>query len=162
VPFLVLGGTALGTGRGETISPVLVRPMTWHWVVAIADDGLSTPEVYREVDRQRAALISPPSLGTPDDLMAALRQKDPEVLAAALGNDMQAAALTLRPELARTLDAGTAAGALIAMISGSGPTCLYLASDAVHAARIAATVLSAGVCRKTLVATGPVPGARVI
>jgi 4-diphosphocytidyl-2-C-methyl-D-erythritol kinase len=162
VPFLVLGGTALGTGRGEIISPVLVRPITWHWVIAIADGGLSTPEVYREVDRQRAALTAPAALGSPDDLMAALRQKDPEVLADALGNDMQSASLALRPELERTLAVGRDAGALAAMISGSGPTCLYLAADQVHAAGIAAAVLEAGVCRKTLVATGPVAGARVI
>ena len=60
---------------------MLARPTTWHWVVAIAETGLSTPEVYREVDRQRAALLAPPALEAPDDLMAALRQKDPEVLA---------------------------------------------------------------------------------
>ena len=162
VPFLVLGGTALGTGRGETISPVLVRPTTWHWVLAFADEGLSTPEVYREVDRQRAALLAPPALESPDDLMAALRQRDPEVLADVLGNDMQAAALTLRPELARTLEVGTQAGALASMISGSGPTCLFLAGDAGHAEFIAATVGAAGVCRTTKIAFGPVPGARVI
>jgi 4-diphosphocytidyl-2-C-methyl-D-erythritol kinase len=162
VPFLVLGGTALGTGRGEVISPVLVRPNTWHWVLAFADGGLSTPEVYREVDRQRAALLSPPALESPDDLMTALRQRDPEILAEMLGNDMQAAALTLRPELARTLEAGTNAGALKSMISGSGPTCLFLASDAGHAEYIAAAVASAGVCRGTTVAFGPVPGARIV
>ena len=133
VPFLVLGGTALGTGRGEIVSPVLARANTWHWVVAIADTGLSTPDVYREVDRQRAALLGPAALGAPDELMAALRQRDPEVLAEAMGNDMQAAALTLRPELAQTLATGTEAGALAAMISGSGPTCIFLASDAGHA-----------------------------
>jgi 4-diphosphocytidyl-2-C-methyl-D-erythritol kinase len=141
---------------------VLVRPTTWHWVLAIAAEGLSTPDVYREVDRQRAALLGAPPLGMPDDLMTALRQRDPEVLAETLGNDMQAAALTLRPELARTLDVGTGAGALAAMISGSGPTCLFLARDAGHAATLAAAVLAEGVCHRTLVATGPVPGARVV
>ncbi len=162
VPFLVLGGTALGTGRGEVISPVLARPTTWHWVVAISETGLSTPEVYREVDRQRAALLAPPALEAPDDLMAALRQKDPEVLAAALGNDMEAAAISLRPELARTLETGMQAGALAAMISGSGPTCIYLAADAGHADYVAAAITAAEVCRNVLVATGSVPGARVI
>jgi 4-diphosphocytidyl-2-C-methyl-D-erythritol kinase len=162
VPFLVLGGTALGTGRGETVNPVLARANTWHWVAAIATNGLSTPEVYREVDRQRDALLSPPPLGTPDELMAALRQRDPEVLAASLGNDMQSAALALRPELTRTLEAGTDAGALAAMISGSGPTCVFLARDAGHAAFIASEVSAGGVCRTALAASGPVPGARVL
>jgi 4-diphosphocytidyl-2-C-methyl-D-erythritol kinase len=162
VPFLVLGGTALGTGRGEIVSPVLARATTWHWVIATADEGLSTPDVYREVDRQRAAVIGPPPLGEPDELMAALRQRDPAVLAELLGNDMQAAALTLRPELADTLAAGRDAGALTAMISGSGPTCLYLARDAGHAASVAAALNTADVCRQAVVATGPVPGARVI
>ena len=118
-------------------------------MVAIADGGLSTPEVYRELDRQRAArLARRRRSGAPDELMAALRQRDPEVLADALGNDMQAAALALRPELADTLDAGTDAGALAAMISGSGPTCVFLARDAAHAARRRRRARPhAGVCR---------------
>jgi 4-diphosphocytidyl-2-C-methyl-D-erythritol kinase len=162
VPFLVLGGTALGTGRGEVVSPVLARANTWHWVVAIADTGLSTPDVYREVDRQRAALLGPAPLGAPDELMAALRQRDPEVLAEAMGNDMQVAALTLRPELSQTLATGTEAGALAAMISGSGPTCIFLATDAGHAAHLVAVLTEAGVCRVATAAVGPVPGARVL
>jgi 4-diphosphocytidyl-2-C-methyl-D-erythritol kinase len=162
VPFLVLGGTALGTGRGEIVSPVLARANTWHWVVAIAETGLSTPDVYREVDRQRAALLGPAPLGAPDELMAALRQRDPEVLAEAMGNDMQAAALTLRPELSQTLAVGTQAGALAAMISGSGPTCIFLATDAGHAAHVAGKLTEAGVCRVATAAVGPVPGARAL
>jgi len=162
VPFLVLGGTALGTGRGETISPVLARPTAWHWVLAFATGGLSTPEVYRELDRQRDALLAPAPLGAPDDLMAALRQRDPGVLAAALGNDMQAAALALRPELGDVLDAGTDAGALAGMISGSGPTCLFLARDAAHASLLASTLAATPVCRSAVAVTGPVPGARVL
>jgi 4-diphosphocytidyl-2-C-methyl-D-erythritol kinase len=161
VPFLVLGGTALGTGRGEAVSPVLARPNIWHWVVATAMHGMSTPEVYREVDRQRAGGIGPPPLGPPDALIAALRQRDPRVLAAALGNDMQAAALTLRPELGQTLSTGTRAGALAAMLSGSGPTCAFLATDEAHADSIAAALVAAKVCRAAVALTGPVPGARV-
>lgn len=162
VPFLVLGGTALGTGRGEAVSPVLARATAWHWVIATADGGLSTPEVYGELDRQRAAMLAPAPLDAPDALMAALRQHDPGVLAAALGNDMQVAALALRPELGNTLQAGTDAGALAAMVSGSGPTCVFLASDAAHGAVIAGQLDGAGVCRAAVVASGPVPGARVV
>jgi 4-diphosphocytidyl-2-C-methyl-D-erythritol kinase len=162
VPFLVHGGTALGTGRGETVSPVLARSTTWHWVVAVADEGLSTPAVYAELDRLRHSAPGEPRLGPPDELLAALRQRDPAVLAAALGNDMQAAALSLRPALAGTLTAGHKAGALAGLVSGSGPTCVFLASDGVHAAALAAELGAGDTCRTALVATGPVPGARVV
>lgn len=162
VPFLVLGGTALGTGRGEAVSPVLARANTWHWVIATAHGGLSTPDVYRELDRRRETGVAAEPLGAPDALMAALRQRDPAVLAAALGNDMQLAALALRPELGETLAAGTAAGALAAMMSGSGPTCVFLARDAADAARIAAELDASPVCRAAIAVTGPVAGARVL
>jgi 4-diphosphocytidyl-2-C-methyl-D-erythritol kinase len=161
VPFLVYGGTALGTGRGESVSPVLVRPVNWHWVVALADGGLSTPQVYRELDRLRGTGAAPPPLGSADDLLAALRQRDPRVLAHALGNDLEAAALSLRPSLAATLKAGEAAGALAGIVSGSGPTCVFLAATAADAERVAEELTAAGVCRAVRVAQGPVAGARV-
>src|SRR5262245_39710905 len=85
VPFLVLGGTALGTGRGETVNPVLAPGNAWHWVIAVADSGLSTPDVYAELDRMRAAGLAPPSVGPPGEILAALRQRDPAVLAKTLG-----------------------------------------------------------------------------
>ncbi len=162
VPFLVHGGTALGTGRGETVSPVLARPVNWHWVVAIAEVGLSTPAVYAELDRLRDRGAAEAPLGAPDELLGALRQRDPAVLAAALGNDMQAAALSLRPSLAGTLAAGQKAGALAAMVSGSGPTCLFLARDAGHASALATELSDSDTCRTALTATGPVAGARVV
>ncbi len=160
VPFLVLGGTALGTGRGEVLSPVLVRPVTWHWVIAVADAGLSTPAVYQHLDELRAAGKAGPPLADPDELLAALRQKDPAVLAGCLANDMQVAALSLRPELAATLSAGEAAGALGGIVSGSGPTCVFLARDNSHANAVADALESSGTCARALVATGPVAGAR--
>jgi 4-diphosphocytidyl-2-C-methyl-D-erythritol kinase len=161
VPFLVLGGTALGTGRGESVSPVLATGHAWHWVVAIADDGLPTPAVYAELDRLRHN-GSHIDAGTPDELMAALRQQDPAVLAAALANDLQPAALSLRPQLAATLEAGVAAGALGGLVSGSGPTCVFLAGDARHAAAIANELENSGLCRAARTALGPVAGARVV
>ncbi|WP_250027860.1 4-(cytidine 5'-diphospho)-2-C-methyl-D-erythritol kinase [Paractinoplanes maris] len=161
VPFLLHGGTALGTGRGEAISPILARPTTWHWVVAVADAGLSTPDVYRKLDELRAGSWPPKALGDADELMSALRQRDPEVLGAALGNDLQPAALALRPELADVLKAGSEAGAVTGLVSGSGPTCVFLATDAAHAGRVAAGLNAAGVCREAVTARGPMPGARV-
>ncbi|MDG4833427.1 4-(cytidine 5'-diphospho)-2-C-methyl-D-erythritol kinase [Solwaraspora sp. WMMD1047] len=162
VPFLVYGGTALGTGRGETVSPVLARPTTWHWVVAVADGGIATPAAYAELDRLRAGYAAPEPLAAPDGLLAALRQRNPRVLAASLGNDLQAAALSLRPALADTLAAGTAAGALAGMVSGSGPTCVFLAADAAHADQVADSLAASGHCRAAWPATGPVAGARVV
>ncbi|RZU50325.1 4-diphosphocytidyl-2-C-methyl-D-erythritol kinase [Krasilnikovia cinnamomea] len=162
VPFLLHGGTALGTGHGEAVSPILARPTTWHWVVAIADGGLATPEVYRELDRLRAGGSAPVALGPADALMAALRQRDPAVLGAVLGNDLQAAALALRPHLADVLKTGAEAGALAGIVSGSGPTCVFLTADGAHAQTVAAALADAGVCREAVTARGPMPGARVI
>ncbi|BBH64823.1 4-diphosphocytidyl-2-C-methyl-D-erythritol kinase [Actinoplanes sp. OR16] len=162
VPFLLHGGTALGTGHGEAVSPILARPTAWHWVVAVADGGLSTPAVYRELDSLRDSSWPPAALDGPDQLMSALRQRDPEVLGAALGNDLQAAALSLRPQLADVLKAGHEAGAIAGIVSGSGPTCVFLAADAGHAQRVAAGLNAAGVCLEAVTARGPQPGARVI
>jgi 4-diphosphocytidyl-2-C-methyl-D-erythritol kinase len=159
IPFLVLGGTALGTGRGELVSPVLAGSKGWHWVLAVAAEGLSTPEVYRTYDRIGGGTTVD---GPPDELLAALRQRDPAVLARALDNDLQAAALHLRPELNETLDAGMSAGALAGMVSGSGPTCVFLAEDARHSAQIAAQLEASEVCHAVRTAMGPVPGARVL
>jgi 4-diphosphocytidyl-2-C-methyl-D-erythritol kinase len=159
VPFLLHGGTALGTGRGEAVSPVLARAHKWHWVVAFAEGGLSTPEVYRELDRLRAVSQAPEPLESPDALLAALRQRDPAVLGKALGNDLEAAAVSLRPELAMTLEAGRTAGAYAALVSGSGPTCVFLAGDEVHADEIADAV--GPHARAVVHASGPVPGARI-
>lgn len=162
VPFLVLGGTALGSGRGDTVTPVLASGHQWHWCVAIADGGLSTPVVYRRLDELRDAGTAPAPIGAPDEILGALRQRDPAVLAKALYNDMAPAALSLRPALRDVLDAGDAAGALASLVSGSGPTCVFLARDASHATAIAAAMESSGTCREARVAHGPVAGARLI
>jgi 4-diphosphocytidyl-2-C-methyl-D-erythritol kinase len=141
---------------------VLASGHTWHWVVALAPRGLATPSVYRELDHLRDYGAAPGPAGAPDRLLAALRQRDPGVLAAALGNDLQPAALSLRPELRRTLDAGCGAGALAAIVSGSGPTCVFLASDSRHAEALAKELVDSGTCRAAQAAYGPVAGARVV
>jgi 4-diphosphocytidyl-2-C-methyl-D-erythritol kinase len=163
VPFSLLGGVALGSGRGEQLSPVLARTPS-HWVLGIAGDGLSTPAVYAELDRLRAAGAVPQ--GTPmtpvEPVITALRGGAPSDLADALGNDLQAAALALRPELGRALRAATAAGALAALVSGSGPTVAALAPDEQSAVRLAAELAGAGVFRTVRAVHGPVPGARLV
>ena len=131
-------------------------------MVAVADGGLSTPVVYQELDRLRGSGTAELPLGPADELLAALRQRDPAVLAAALGNDLQGAALSLRPALAGTLAAGRKAGGLAGLVSGSGPTCVFLTKSAAHAATLATELTDSGTCRSALVATGPVAGARVV
>ncbi|WP_370944695.1 4-(cytidine 5'-diphospho)-2-C-methyl-D-erythritol kinase [Amycolatopsis sp. cg5] len=160
VPFALYGGTALGTGRGERLVPVLTRH-TFHWVIAFDQKGLSTPRVYGEIDRLRAE-GDPPRIGSHAPLVEALSSGDPRQLALLLGNDLQAAAVSLRPGLRRTLRAGVNAGALSGIVSGSGPTCAFLCADAQSALEVAAELSGAGVCRTVRVAHGPVPGARVI
>ncbi|HYN92477.1 MAG TPA: 4-(cytidine 5'-diphospho)-2-C-methyl-D-erythritol kinase [Pilimelia sp.] len=162
VPFLVHGGTALGTGRGEAVSPVLVRPNSWHWVLAVAAGGLATPAVYQELDRLRAVGAAPPPVGTADGLLTALRRREPSALAGVLVNDLQPAALSLRPELSATLRAGEEAGALAGLVSGSGPTCVFLVKDAGRAGELAKALEDSGTCRAAWPVHGPVHGARVL
>src|SRR5690349_19789408 len=148
VPFALHGGTALGTGRGEELATVLARN-TFHWVLAFAEGGLSTPAVFAEIDRLRAAedRDAPPRLEDPEPVLAALASGDPAQLAPLLGNDLQPAALSLDPRLRRTLRAGTDAGALAGIVSGSGPTCAFLCSSASSAVDVATVMAGEGVCR---------------
>ncbi len=163
VPFSLLGGVALGTGRGEQLAPVLAG-RAWHWVLGIAGAGLSTPAVYAELDRLRAAGRVPEGaeLLTAEPVIAALRSGPAAALAAALANDLQAPALALRPELRRALQAVTGAGALGALVSGSGPTVAALAPDHAAAVRLAASLAGEGLFRTVRVVSGPVPGARLV
>lgn len=159
VPFSLVGGVALGRGRGELLTP-LEAGGSFSWVFAVADGGLSTPAVYAECDRLRGTTPVPdpePSAA----LLEALRTGDAAALAAAVSNDLQPAAVSLRPSLAATLAAGEEAGALAAMVSGSGPTTAFLAADAAGAEKIADALRSSGTCRAVRVAAGPVAGATV-
>ncbi len=160
VPFALAGGTALGTGRGDRLSPVLARTPL-HWVLALSDVGLSTPAVFAELDRLRAA-GSPPRVEDVQAMLTALTSGNPVQVAAALANDLQAAAISLRPELRRTLRAGVSAGALGGVVSGSGPTVALLCADAPAAADVAAELAGSGTCRAVRIASGPAPGAKVV
>src|SRR5215211_4555163 len=122
---------------------------------------MSTPQVYEELDRLRAG-STPQRVGAVEPVLEALASGDPRQLALLLGNDLQAAAISLRPALRRTLRAGVSAGALVGMVSGSGPTCAFLCADGNAAVRVAAELAGVGVCRTVRVAHGPVPGARII
>lgn len=160
VPFALHGGMALGTGRGERLTPVLGHGRT-SWVLALAEAGLSTPQVYAELDRQRED--GPVRLASdPGPVLAALRADDPVQLGQAMVNDLQPAALALRPALRRVLDAGRELGAVGALVSGSGPTVALLCRDESSSVALAAALAGHGVCRAVRRADGPVPGARVV
>jgi 4-diphosphocytidyl-2-C-methyl-D-erythritol kinase len=158
VPFALLGGTALGSGRGEEVVPALARG-TYHWVLAFAHQGLSTPAVYGRFD-QLSPDAAPPEV--PDDLMNALRSGDPKLLGAALSNDLQEAALDLQPRLRQVLEAGLEYGAVGAVISGSGPTCAFLAASETAAVDLTVALSTDGLCRDVRRVSGPVVGARVV
>ncbi len=179
VPFALMGGTAVGLGRGDRLSPALATGR-FEWVIVLAEGGLSTPAVYRELDRlrTRSAAIGHPSTGAirlaptagPHDddadpvvatgVLHALRAGDAEDLAGHLHNDLQEAALSLRPELSDVLDLGDRAGALAGIVSGSGPTVAFLAADLESALELQVTLSAAGY--SALHVHGPVPGARLI
>ncbi|MGI5139462.1 MULTISPECIES: 4-(cytidine 5'-diphospho)-2-C-methyl-D-erythritol kinase [unclassified Streptomyces] len=160
VPFSLVGGAALGTGRGERLSALDVGGV-FHWVFAMADRGLSTPAVFREFDRLNEGVRIPEPVAS-QDLLDALAKGDAEALAAAVSNDLQPAALSLFPELADTLAAGRAAGALAGLVSGSGPTTALLAPDASAAQKIAEALTASGTCRSARVAVSPAVGAIVV
>ncbi len=164
VPFALLGGTALGTGRGDQVTPVLARG-EFHWVLAVAARGLSTPGVYAELDRMRAdGRLAATDLGTgvPDDLAAALLAGDPAALGASLANDLQAPALALRPDLGPVVRLAEDHGALGVLVSGSGPTVAVLVSGSDQALELAVALTASGVADDVRRVTGPVPGARQV
>ncbi|OQD55713.1 4-(cytidine 5'-diphospho)-2-C-methyl-D-erythritol kinase [Streptomyces phaeoluteigriseus] len=160
VPFSLVGGAALGVGRGERLTELEVGGI-FHWVFAMAGRGLSTPAVFREFDRLAEGLDIPEPVAS-RELLDALAKGDPDALAAAVSNDLQPAALSLFPELADTLAAGETAGALTGLVSGSGPTTAFLARDAAAAERIAEALRASGTCRSVRTASGPAPGATVV
>jgi 4-diphosphocytidyl-2-C-methyl-D-erythritol kinase len=147
VPFSLLGGTAIGVGRGEVLTKVKDGPAL-HWVMTPNPAGLSTPQVYRQLDVMRvnqgidvSALEAPE---VPEELLEALAAGDVSAVAKLMHNDLEIAAVEMLPELAETLEAGRKAGSLRSMVSGSGPTIAHLAKNAIHAEQIATRLLAAG------------------
>jgi 4-diphosphocytidyl-2-C-methyl-D-erythritol kinase len=166
VPFPLAGGNAMGSGRGEQLAPVLARG-TFHWVFAISDRGMSTPEVFRELDHIRSADGGDPAdpshaAEVSPELMAALRSGDPKALGAALHNDLEVAAFSLRPELRDLRDAGVEYGALGGIVSGSGPTVAFLTESHEASLDLSVSLAAADLCRDIRRAKGPVHGAQVV
>ena len=160
VAFALLGGTAVGRGRGEQLTPALAPATQYHWVLAFADGQLSTPAVYAPLDRLRR--VVPPEAALDAALMSALRSGDASRVGQRLSNDLQPAALSLFPALRKTLTAGLELGALGALVAGSGPTCVFLAASAERALELAVSLSGAGVCRSVARVSGPAPGAAVV
>lgn len=160
VPFALTGGTAMGSGRGDQLMPVLGRGR-YHWVFALGEVGLSTPKVYAECDRLRAsARVPEPVPSAP--MMTALRSGDAVSLGRALSNDLQRAACSLQPRLEEVLRTGLEYGALGGIVSGSGPTVAFLVSDNEHALDLAVALTASGVAPSVKRAIGPVPGAHLV
>ena len=160
VPFSICGGVAIGTGRGDQITPALAKG-SYNWVLALSGQGLATPSVYQECDRLREGLsIAPPVVSEP--LMQALRAGDAKALGKALTNELQPAACSLRPALRLVLDVGVDYGALGGIVSGSGPTVAFLVSDDDHAMDLTVALSSSGVVSSVVRASGPTNGARII
>ena len=164
VPFALHGGTAVGTGRGDQLSPALARGR-FDWVLVTSPHGLSTPTVYGRLDtirdEEEALADDPPlSLDVPIPVLQALRAGDPAQLADSLLNDLQVAAVFDRPDLEETIRAGVDAGALHGIVSGSGPTVALLCADPETAQDVQSALQRSG--REALHVHGPVPGARIM
>ena len=158
MPFALIGGTALGTGRGEIVEPV-ADVGTWWWVLVPSTEGMSTPDVYGHFDK-----LFPDASETPPDaeaVLGALRTGQPESLARALHNDLQEPAIDLRPELGTLIARGESEGALRGLVSGSGPTVVFLAESADHARDLAGAMMRSG-REVVLVANGAVAGAHLV
>lgn len=135
VPFGLYGGVALGTGRGDLIEPLKAAPGPYYWTFALQDEGLSTAAVFKHFD---ATVQAPPAADMPpEQLLAALEAGDVAEVSRHIRNDLQATAIDLRPELGQLIDLAKKAGALAAMVSGSGPTVAALSSSRAVAERVA-------------------------
>lgn len=163
VPFALHGGTAIGLGRGDILSPVLATGH-FEWVLVTCDQGLSTPEVFTQLDRHRAEhsldIETVPVEPTVEpELLHALRAGCAVALAEYVRNDLQAAALQLKPELGDVLEFGETHGALAGIVSGSGPTVAFLVED--DTAALALVDAFTAERRKAMRVMSPVHGARV-
>ena len=157
VPFALMGSVALGTGVGEKLI-ALEMETELHIVLITCEGGLSTPMVYQRLDelRKEEDLVPEFTPPTPVDLIDALAQGDVSAIARLAHNDLQRAALSLKPELQETITRALSAGALTALVSGSGPTIFAIAESEDSAKKIAAEFGD-----RALVTSGPAVGARL-
>ncbi|MBE7371267.1 4-(cytidine 5'-diphospho)-2-C-methyl-D-erythritol kinase [Dermacoccus barathri] len=160
VPFALTGGTALGTGRGEQIVPVLATG-TFEWLFALTHEGLSTPSVYAECDRLREGEDVPEPQPS-DSLLASLRSGDVHGVALAMHNDLESAAMSLMPSLRPLMEMGLEMGALCALVSGSGPTVAFLLKDRQDAVALRRVLEAGGLADDFVHASSTPHGAQVL
>lgn len=158
IPFSLVGGMELGRGRGDDLTTVLSRG-DYHWVFVLSDAGLSTPAVYKRYDELD---LAQPDFSVSAELLQAVAAGEIKTAAGFFENDLAAAALNLRPDLRRVLKAGVEAGAWAAIVSGSGPTCAFLAKSESAALDLSIELQASGLVRRTVLANGPVIGTHVL
>jgi len=160
VPFALVGGTAVGLGVGDQLTPAISKTPL-HWVLVTSDYGLSTPEVYRTLDGIRLRDgIDPDQPDIDPGILGAMRSGDALRLAPLLHNDLQQASIELAPALGDILETGKAAGALAGIVSGSGPTIAFLTRSSGHAAELESLLVTEGLQAATV--HGPTHGARIV
>lgn len=160
VPFMLHGGCAIGTSRGDVLAPVMTRGV-FHWVFGTFNDGLSTAAVYERTDNLRGPDFSN-APNVPAEVLSAITQGDSAALGLLLRNDLQTAAITMKPVLSGALEFGLDHGALGAIVSGSGPTCAFLVKDEIAAIDLVVALSSSGLVDNAVRAHGPVHGARLV
>ncbi len=159
VPFSLMGGCALGTGRGEQLAPTLCKG-SYEWVFALAHGGLSTAKVFADYDLYSAAQTTPRMIV--DGLMTGLASHDLNAVRVGMCNDLEHSAIRLHPPIRETLEEGLHIGGISSIVSGSGPTVAFLCADDEDAVNLAVGLSSFTSVRSVLRAKGPVPGARVL
>ncbi|KJL21594.1 4-diphosphocytidyl-2-C-methyl-D-erythritol kinase [Microbacterium azadirachtae] len=171
VPFALMGGTAVGSGRGDVLTPALSRGR-YEWVLVLDDEGLSTPSVYRAFDlvmaedlqadpARHAQRRSADPVQVPPSFFEALLSGDPFALGQSLRNQLQAGSFRLRPQLEELIDRVRDSTAVVGgIVSGSGPTVAFLCESATGADAVAERLREQG--RTALRAHGPVRGAHVV
>ncbi|MEI2703000.1 MAG: hypothetical protein V9E83_11435 [Baekduia sp.] len=144
VPSQIRPGRVLATGAGELLErvPGVVR---YGAVVVPSDRGLSTADVYREADALGIPRTAAQLAAGYEQVRAALPDLPDELCV----NELEPAALSLRPDLQQTIDALTGLGADRALVSGSGPTVVGLFHD-IDAARVAADATPGSIIAKSV------------
>lgn len=160
VPFALMGGIALGTDRGDALVPMMGRGEYW-FAFLNPKVGLSTGQVFEHLDDMRfnnASLV--PKMDT-TLLSRALLSGDPVQVGAVMHNDLEVAALDLQPRLSALIRNAEMAGAIRAMVSGSGPTVAALCPDR-EAAHIVVDELTRSGDVEGFVAHGSASGATLL
>lgn len=158
VPFCILGGTALGLGRGDVLTPLLTRG-EYTYVLTVQPDGLSTPRVFAEFDRLWPDAPEEPQVD--ERFVSALVQGDVSFVGANIRNDLSESALSLH-DGARAVVECHGRAAIPAFVSGSGPTVGACVGDVEEGEAIARQMSECFPATESLVVTGPVRGAHLV